>query len=83
VIRSATSSELSNYEKHKLAGIEDSAQKNVIESVAINGQTIAPLNKEIRIDLGNLAFKQKVTSAEIDPDELFFIKCEIDEKTLT
>ena len=84
VIRAATGNELSNYEKRKLAGIEDNAQENKIEVIKVNGQRlqIDPLNKEVKIDLGNLAFKQKVASEDIDADELFFIECELDEVNL-
>lgn len=84
VIRAATGSELSNYEKNKLANIEDNAQKNKIEVIKVNGQRlpIDPINKEVRIDLGNLAFKSAVTPKELSADELFFIKCELDEANL-
>ena len=83
VIRAATSSELSNYEKYKLANIEENAQENKIEviSVSINGnkQQVKPLNKEVNIELGNLALKSSITKEDISPDELFFIKCELEE----
>ena len=84
VIRAATSNELSNYEKRKLANIEDNAQENKIEVIKVNDQRlqIDPLNKEVRIDLGNLAFKSKVTPEDISSDELFFIKCELDDTEL-
>jgi predicted metalloprotease with PDZ domain len=81
VIRSATGNELSNYEKRKLAGIESGAQVNTIEVIKINGQRlqIDKLNKEVNIDLGVLADKDAVTPKEISPDELFFIKCTLEE----
>ena len=84
VIRAATGNELSNYEKRKLANIEDNAQENKIEVIKINDQRlqIDPINKEVRIDLGNLAFKNKVGPQELSADELFFIKCELDESSL-
>lgn len=84
VIRAATGNELSNYEKRKLANIEDNAQENRIEVIRVNDQRlqIDPLNKEVKIDLGNLAFKSKVTSDDLSSDELFFIKCELDDKDL-
>lgn len=80
VIRAATGNELSNYEKRKLANIEDNAQENKIEVIRVNDQKlqIDPINKEVRIDLGNLAFKSKVAPADLSADELFFIKCELD-----
>lgn len=81
VIRAATGNELSNYEKRKLANIEDNAQENKIEVIRVNNQQlqIDPINKEVRIDLGNLAFRSKVTPNDLSADELFFIKCELDE----
>lgn len=81
VIRAATGNELSNYEKHKLANIEDNAQENKIEVIRVNNQRlqIDPINKEVKIDLGNLAFKSKVTPGDLSADELFFIKCELDD----
>ena len=84
VIRAATGNELSNYEKRKLANIEDNAQENKIEVIRVNDQRlqIDPLNKEVRIDLGNLAFKSKVTPDDISSDELFFIKCELTDEDL-
>ena len=82
VIRSATGNELSNYEKRKLANIEENAQANKIEVIKVNGQPlqINPLNKEVKIDLGNLAFKSTVTSKDISSEELFFITCELEEE---
>lgn len=84
VIRTATGNELSNYEKRKLANIEENAQVNKIEVIKVNGQRVQidPLNKEARIDLGNLAFKSEVTPKDLSSDELFFIKCELDETDL-
>jgi hypothetical protein len=84
VIRAATGHELSAYEKRKLANIEDNAQENRIEVITLNNQRLQvdPLNKEVRIDLGDLAFKQKVGPEDISTDELFFIKCELDEAAL-
>ena len=81
VIRAATGYELSNYEKRKLANIEDNAQENKIEVIRVNNQRlqIDPINKEVKIDLGNLAFKSKVTPGDLSADELFFIKCELDD----
>ena len=84
VVRAATAAELSNYEKHKLANIEDNAQENKIEIITLNKQRlqIDPLNKEVEIDLGSLAFKQQITPEDISSDDLFFIKCELDENEL-
>jgi hypothetical protein len=85
IIRAATSSELSTYEKHKLANIEENAQENKIEVIKVNDQRlqIDPLNKEVRIDLGTLAFNNKVTPEDVSTEDLFFIKCELDEAELT
>lgn len=81
VIRAATGNELSNYEKRKLANIEDNAQENKIEVIRVNDQRLQvdPINKEVRIDLGNLAFKSKIAPGDMSADELFFIKCELEE----
>lgn len=82
VIRAATGAELSAYEKRKLANIEENAQENKIELVSLNidgnNQRIAPLNKEVTIDLGSLALKSNVTPEDISDEELFIIKCELD-----
>jgi hypothetical protein len=86
VIRAATGAELSNYEKHKLANIEENAQKNKIEAISLNiagnKQYIEPVNKEVSIDLGGLAVKSNITPADISLEELFFIKCELDNTIL-
>lgn len=84
VIRAASGHELSNYEKRKLEGIEERAQENKIEVIRVNNQQlqIDPINKEVRIDLGGLAFKSKVGPEELSADELFFIKCELNEDSL-
>ena len=81
VIRAASGHELSAYEKRKLAGIEEHAQENTVEIISINGerQYLDPVNKEVKIELGNLAAKDKVTPVEISTEELFFIKCELDD----
>lgn len=83
VIRAASGHELSNYEKRKLANIEENAQENKVEVIKINGEQLPvdPINKEVRIDLGSLAFKNTITPEELSPDDLFFIKCELDELT--
>jgi hypothetical protein len=82
VIRAATGNELSNYEKRKLANIEEEAQRNKIEVIKLNDRVL-PIdveNKEVRIDLGELAEKDKITSNEISQEDLFFIKCELEEE---
>jgi len=81
IIRAATGNELSSYEKRKLANIEENAQVNKIEVIKVNNKPlqIDPLNKEVRIDLGNLAFKSNVGPEDISAEELFFIKCELDD----
>lgn len=85
VIRAASGHELSNYEKNKLSRIEDNAQENKIEAIRLNGQKLAidSVNKEVHINLGSLAFKSNVTSADISDDDLFFIKCELTEADFT
>lgn len=80
VIRAATGNELSNYEKRKLMNIENNAQENKIEVIKVNDKKlqIDPINKEVRIDLGDLASKDAITSKEISADDLFFISCSLD-----
>ena len=84
VIRAATGHELSNYEKRKLAGIEEKAHENKIEVISVNGNRIPrdTINKEVKIELGEMAFKTKVTPDDLSSEELFFIKCELDESSL-
>jgi hypothetical protein len=78
-IRAASASELTKYEKDKLASIEDKAQQNKIECIRINGNRVpADANKTVNIAVGKLAFKSAVTSSDIDGNELFFIRCELD-----
>jgi hypothetical protein len=81
VIRAASGYELTEYEKKKLANIEAGAQQNTIEAIRVNGVK-APIDYEtktalIDLNLKNLAFKNTINSDDIDPDALFFIKCEL------
>ena len=84
LIRAATGNELSNYEKQKLASIENNAQENKIEIITVNNQRlpIDSTKKEVHIELGDLAFKNTVDAASISAEELFFIKCELDDVDL-
>ena len=80
VIRTASECELSQYEKTKLAGIEEQAQQNRLEVVRLNGNRIPvePGTKTINIKVGDLAFKNTVTNGDFDSNELFFIRCSLD-----
>lgn len=83
VIRAVTGDELTEYERNKLAGIEEHAQENKIEVIRINDKKV-PVNsstKTANIKLGNLAFKSVITPGELSTGECFFIKCELDEST--
>lgn len=86
VIRAATGAELSEYEKRKLASIEPNAQENKLEAVSLSidgtKQQLEPLNKEVTINLGSLALKTSITDADISQDDLFIIKCELDDTIL-
>lgn len=84
VIRAASGHELSNYEKNKLANIEENAQVNKLESIRINGKRVQidAEEKEARINVGSLAFKSEVTPKELSSSELFFITCELSEDDL-
>ena len=83
IIRAATGNELSNYEKRKLASIEENAQENKIEAVSlnINGQKqyINPVNKEVNLEFGSLAMSSSIVPSDISSDKLFIIKCELDD----
>ena len=84
IIRAATGYELTHYEKRKLSSVEVNAQENKIEAIKVNNQrlSIDPVNKEVRIDLGDLAFKSKIRPEDLSAEELFFIKCELDDADL-
>jgi hypothetical protein len=58
-----------------LANIEENAQVNKIEVIKVNNKPlqIDPLNKEVKIDLGSLAFKSEVTPKDLSADELFLL----------
>ena len=80
VIRTATCNELTEYEKKKLAGIEENAQQNKIETIKIDGHR-AQIDKDtktatINLGLGDLAFRN-VAPHELDTADLIFIKCEL------
>jgi hypothetical protein len=84
LIRTATAGELTRYERFKLAGIEEKAQVNKLESISVNGETllIDPETKNADIKLGDLAFKSEVDPDDVSLQELFFIKCELDDSEL-
>ena len=81
VVRAASGNELSNYEKSKLATIEENAQQNKIETIKIDGRRahIDPETKvaTFNLGLGDLAFRN-ITPHELDTENLLFIKCELD-----
>lgn len=79
LIRTASNYELTEYEKNKLAGIEENAQKNKLEGVRLNGDRldIDTNSKEVAINLGDLAFKNLITPDDLATDDIFFIKCEL------
>ena len=80
VIRTATGNELSEYEKNKLASIEENAQQNKLEVIKINGNrvTVDKETKTANINVGDLAFKSAVAPTDVDSNELFFIRCSLD-----
>ena len=82
VIRAASGNELTNYEKKKLASVEENAQENKVEAIRVNGTraTIDPDTKVADIQLGSLVFKNTITQEDFDPNEYFFIRCELDER---
>ena len=83
LIRAATGYELTKYERYKLASIEEAAQVNKLESISVNGVPITiDSTKNADIELGNLAFKSEVEPEDVSLQELFFIKCELDDEAL-
>lgn len=80
MIRAASGSELSTYEKNKLAKIEEQAQQNKIETIRLNGTRVSvdPDTKTANIKVGDLAFKSTVSPTDLNTGELFFIKCSLD-----
>ncbi len=84
VIRAASGNELTNYEKQKLASVEENAQENKIEAIRVNGQRamVDPETKVAQIKLGDLAFKSTVSSNDFNNSECFFIRCDLDESAL-
>ena len=84
VIRAASGYELTYYEKWKLTSVEEHAQQNKIEAIKINNERV-PIDsatKTVNIELGDLAFKSTVSPQDINNNELFFIKCTLDESLL-
>jgi hypothetical protein len=83
LIRSATGNELTNYEKRKLANVEENAQENKIEAINLtidgNKQWLEPKNKEVDIELGRLALKDTLLPTDLSSDETFFINCVLDD----
>mgnify|MGYP007037134380 CR=1 FL=1 len=82
VIRTATPHELSNYEKWKLESIEEGAQVNKLEMIRVETpskkEVFASIeNKTAKIELGELALKNKITAEELSPEELFLIECSL------
>lgn len=80
IVRPASERELTNYEKNKLANIEDNAQQNRLEAIKINDVRV-PVDSDTKtasIKVGDLAFKSVVASGDIDDKELFFIRCSLD-----
>ena len=83
VIRTATPHELSNYEKWKLENIEEGAQVNKLEMIRVETPSKKEVfssieNKTAKIDLGELALKNKITQEDISPEELFLIECSLE-----
>ena len=80
VIRTATPQELSNYEKWKIESVEEGAQVNKLEMIRVETPSkkeavVSIDNKTARIELGELALKDKITAKEISSEELFLIEC--------
>jgi hypothetical protein len=83
VIRTATPHELSAYEKWKLESIEEGAQVNKLEMIRVETpskkEVFASIeNKTAKIELGDLALKNKVAPEDISAEELFIIECALE-----
>ena len=84
VIRAASGNELTNYEKKKLASVEENAQENKVEVIRVNGTRI-PIDTATKIadiNLGTLSFKNTIAPEDLDSNEYFFIRCELDEQSM-
>jgi hypothetical protein len=84
VIRAAAGNELTNYEKKKLSNIEENAQENRVEALRINGVRV-PIDNDTKIadiSLGSLSFKNTVSQDDLDPNEYFFIRCELGDPSM-
>jgi hypothetical protein len=84
VIRTATPHELSTYEKWKLENIEEGAQVNKLEMIRVETpskkEVFASIkNKTAKIELGELALKNKITPDDISPEEMFLIECALED----
>lgn len=89
VIRAASGNELTNYEKQKLAKIEENAQQNKIEYIRVEGETVPSTRVQVdsetkvaRIKLGDMAFKSTISADDLDNETWFFIRCDLDESDL-
>ena len=82
VIRTATATELRNYEMLKLVKGREPENNVKITNVVNQRFHFIPPNQLDKNKLGNLAFKQSISPADVSVDELFFIKCELDESAL-
>ena len=84
VIRAASGNELTNYEKKKLASVEENAQENKVEVIRVNGVRV-PLDTDTKIadiNLGSLSFRNTVGPEDIDAEGYFFIRCELDDQPM-
>lgn len=80
VIRTASPQELSNYEKWKLENIEEGAQVNKLEMIRVETpskkEAFASIQDKVaKIELGELALKDKITAKDISLEEMFLIEC--------
>jgi hypothetical protein len=84
IIRAASAYELTDYERRKLASVEENAQENKIETIRLNGQLldIDPSSKTIDINLGDLAFKSEILPSDMSDDEVFYLTCDSEEELI-
>ncbi len=83
VIRTATPHELSAYEKWKIESIEAGAQVNKLEMIRVETPSKKEAfssieNKVAKLELGDLALKNKITAQDVSSEEMFLIECTLE-----
>ena len=87
IIRTATPHELSTYEKWKIENIEEGAQVNKLEMIKIDTPTKKEVyasieDKTAKLELGDLALKNRIAPDDVSLEELFIIQCALQDDIL-